>query len=119
MQFRARECVVEILKVATPDDCIGLGGWCLLGRQTNWMPEFFVTCYEVLPLIAAAGIKHVHLFGVLYLPALGGLLWLCDQYNLAVSTDSTRPILQTTWKGASYRKKANIQFTYWRDNVNW
>jgi hypothetical protein len=114
-----RECVVDILKIATPDDWIGLGGWCILGRQISWMPEFFVTCYEVLPLISTAGIKHVHIFGVLYLPALGGLLWLCDQYNLVVSTDSTRPILQTTWKGDQNRRKANIQFPYWRDNVNW
>jgi hypothetical protein len=114
-----RECVVEILKVATPKDWVGLGGWCLLGRQTKWMPEFFATCYEVLPLIASAGIKHVHIFGVLYFPALGGLLWLCDQYNLTVSTDSTRPILQTTWKSAQNRRRANIQCSYWRDNVNW
>ena len=114
-----RECVMEILKVATKEDWIGFGGWCILGRQTSWLPEFWSTCYEVLPLIASAGTRHIHLFGVLYLPALGGLLWLCDRYDLTVSTDSTRPIAQTIWKKEENRKKANTQFEYWRDNVSW
>ena len=110
------ECVQEVLKVATPSDWIGLGGWCILGRQKSWMPEFWATLHAILPIISAANIKHVHLFGVLYLPALGGLLWLADHYGLTVSTDSTRPVLEATWAD---QKKSGARFAYWRENVAW
>jgi hypothetical protein len=92
--FQYAECVKEVLKVATPDDIIGLGGWCIIGCRTSYLPEFFATILLILPLIAARGITRIHIFGVLYLPALGRLLWLADQLGLRVSTDSTRPILQ-------------------------
>jgi len=114
--FQYRECAAEVLRLATPDDWIGLGGWCILGMRQTWMPTFWQTLPLVLPMIAARGITHVHIFGVLYLPALGGLLWLTDQHGLAVSTDSTAPVLACTWKNW---KKAGARKRYWRDNVAW
>lgn len=109
------ECAVEVLKVATPADWLGLGGWCILGRERRWMPTFWQTLRSVLPL-AAKVVKNIHIFGVLYQPALGGLLWLADQYGLSVSTDSTSPILNCTWKD---KKKSGARCHYWRDNVAW
>ena len=113
-----RECMQEILSVATPADIIGFGGWCILGRLTSWLPEFWRTIRGTFPLIARAGIKDVHIFGVLYLPALGGMLWLADQYGLNISTDSTAPVIACTWKN---KKKAGVKVEsgYWRDNVDW
>jgi hypothetical protein len=35
----------------------------------------------------------VHIFGVIYPHALGRLLWACDQYDIAISTDSIGPNL--------------------------
>jgi hypothetical protein len=59
----------------------------------------------------------------MYEVALGGLLWLADQFKapdgshqLAVSTDSTKPVLACTWKNW---KKAGARERYWRDNVAW
>lgn len=112
--FQYEECMIEVLKVAQPDDCIGLGGWCLLGRWKTWLPTFWATLYRVLPRIAGAGVKRVHIFGVLYLPALGGLLWLADKYGLNVSTDSSAPILSCT---RGNLQKAGARASYWRDNV--
>lgn len=111
-----RECVQEVLRVATPDDWIGLGGWCILGRLQSWLPTFWATLYECLPLIQCAGVRHVHLYGVLWQPAVGGLVWLADQYGLSVSTDSASPVLVTTWKN---KKRSGARCDYWRDNVNW
>lgn len=113
------ECLIEVLKVTQPEDWIGLGGWCILGRQTRWMPTFWQTIHRVLPRIARSGIQNIHIFGVLYQPALGGLVWLADQYGLSVSTDSTAPILACTWKGAEKLKKSGARRPYWRDNVAW
>lgn len=110
------ECAAGVLRYARTGDILGLGGWCILGRFTRWLPEFWATLHIVLPMAVYAGIQDVHIFGVLYLPALGGLLWLADQYGLNVSTDSTAPILNCTWKD---KKKSGARCDYWRDNVRW
>jgi hypothetical protein len=114
--YQYQECVTEVLKVAQPHDWIGLGGWCIIGMRQAWRPTFWQTMRLVLPQIAKAGIKHVHIFGVLFLKAVGGLLWLADECGLAVSTDSTAPVLACTWKNW---KKAGARHPYWRDNVAW
>ncbi|HET8647334.1 MAG TPA: hypothetical protein VFO85_17690 [Vicinamibacteria bacterium] len=117
--YQYDDCAAEVLQVARPGDWIGLGGWCILGRQRRWMPTFWQTLRRVLPRIAQAGIGHVHIFGVLYQPALGGLTWLADQHGLTVSTDSTAPVLACTWRGEAKLKKAGARHPYWRDNVRW
>lgn len=107
-------CARRVLEVATPADWIGLGGWCILGRYTTWLPAFYETLTRCLPLIASAGVRHVHILGVLYLPALGPLLWLADQVGLTVSTDSSAPLLSCARGNA---KKAGVRAPYWRDNI--
>jgi len=54
------------------------------------MSIFRETILGVIPL-ASTMTKRVHIWRVLYAPAFGELLWLCDQYNLKLSTDSTGP----------------------------
>lgn len=116
-----RECTQEILNLARPGDIIGLGGWCILGRRTTLLPEFWKTIRAIFPLVAARGIRDVHIFGVLYGPALGGMLWLADQYGLAVSTDSSAPIRSAACTSTRTRKKAGVRVMDgdWRDNVRW
>lgn len=114
--YQYQECLTEVLKVATPADWIGLGGWCIIGMRQTWMPTFWQTMRLILPQIKAAGVGHVHIFGVLFLKAIGGLSWLADQHGLTVSTDSTAPILNCTWKD---QKKSGARMPYWRDNVAW
>lgn len=110
------ECSAEVLRVAQSVDWFGFGGWCPLGRRTTLLPEFWRTLRLVLPMVAKAGVRHVHIFGVLYLPALGGLVYLADQHGLSVSTDSTAPILACTRRD---KKRAGVRAEYWRDNVQW
>lgn len=112
-------CVAEVLRVATSTDWIGLGGWCILGRYTTWLPTFWATLHAVLPRIAAAGIRHVHIFGVLYQPALGGLLWLADRHGLTVSTDSSAPMLSARFTDPAKLKKAGARAPDWEQNVAW
>jgi hypothetical protein len=121
-----QECMAEVLRVATPDDIIGFGGWCILGRFTSWLPEFWRTLRLTFPMIVQKGCQDIHIFGVLYQPALGGMLYLADQYGLKVSTDSTAPIKACLWKcedktTEAYRKKAGtrVKSGYWLDNCNW
>lgn len=116
MQYAA--CAEQVLRVAKPDDWIGLGGWCILGRYTSYLPTFWQSLYLTLPMVKAAGVGHVHIFGVLYQPALGGLLWIADREGLTVSTDSTAPVLSCT---RSDHKRAGVRAAsgYWRDNVAW
>jgi hypothetical protein len=70
--------------------------------------------YRILPLIQESGVRRVHLFGVMYRPVLGGLLWLCDRHGLAISTDSSGPVLAVTWKDG---KKAGAVKPTWEENT--
>lgn len=110
------ECVAEVLKATQPGDIFGLGGWCILGRNTRMLPVFWQTINRVLPMVKAASLDRIHIFGVLYLPALGGLLWLADEVGLSVSTDNSRPILDCSFPNP---QRAGCRFPYWRDNVAW
>lgn len=110
-------CTRAVLDVARPGDWLGLGGWCILGRwQRAWLPTFWATLRAVLPLTAAAGVGHVHVFGVLWLPALGGLLWLADRHGLTISTDSARPLMDVA-RGDP--KRAGARGATWRESVSW
>ena len=112
-----RECIAEVLRVAAPADWIGLGGWCILGRYRHrWAPAFWETLRAGLPPIARAGVRRVHLFGVLWPPALGVLLCLADRHALAVSTDSGAPLLAATWPDP---KRAGVRAATYRGNVAW
>jgi hypothetical protein len=108
------ECARGVLAHATPEDWFGLGGWCILGWFRSWIPTFWATARRVLPLVAERGLKRCHIFGVMYLPVLGPLLWLCDQHGLECSTDSSGPVLQTTWAD---RVKAGAYCDTWEANV--
>jgi hypothetical protein len=108
------DCVRGVLAHARPGDWLGLGGWCILGWYRSWIPTFWDAMRRVLPLAASAGLSRVHVFGVMYQPVLGGLLWLCDRLRLGLSTDSSGPILQPTWKD---RVKAGAYAETWEENV--
>lgn len=111
------ECAAGVLGKAKPGDILGLGGWCILGRMTSYLPELWRTIRLVVPMTAVAGLDWIHIFGVLYLPALGGLLWLADQYNIRVSTDSTAPVLSCAYRDP---KKAGVRVPGgWRANAEW
>lgn len=110
------ECVTEVLRVATPDDCIGFGGWCILGRWRTWIPVFLETCWRTFSKIARAGVCHVHIFGMMYEPALAPALWLADEFGLCLSVDSSKPVLACTW---SDPKKAGVRAEGADANVRW
>lgn len=112
-------CTREVLQIATSADWIGLGGWCILGKQQRWMPTFRQTLIEVIPLIAASPVNHVHIYGVLFEPAIGNLLWMCDRYGLTVSTDSKKPLSDCRWNTPEQRKQAGARFDNYKQNVDW
>ena len=116
------DCVKQILSFAKPGDAIALGGWCIMGmpRYQSWLPEFHRTLRLSIPAIAQAGIKHVHLYGVLWEPATAVFAYNCHQNGITCSTDSCQPI--TACKRSSKPnalKKAGARKPYWKDNVTW
>lgn len=116
-------CAGRVLAVAEPGDWAGLGGWCILGRYSRqWLPTFWAAMAETIPQIAAAGLGHAHIFGCLYLPALAGLLWLCDAYGLTLSTDSARPLMDVTRAASDARhgrNKSGARGETWPESVAW
>jgi hypothetical protein len=116
-----RRCVERVLEVATPGDWIGLGGWCILGHLNfkHYLFEFFKVLNECVELVALANIKHIHLFGVRYEPAVAAMQWTCDRYGISCSTDSSRVLLDCRVATSSVLKKSGARESYWRDNVDW
>jgi len=87
------ECVQRIAPTFNDGDILGLGGWCIMGIRKKLIHSFRPTIRMVVPF-AAQFTKRIHIWGVLYAPALGNLLWLCDQYGIKLSTDSTGPTVR-------------------------
>lgn len=106
-----RRCVDSVLNFAQPDNCIGLGGWRNIGIYKSWQPSFEDLLCEIIPLIATAEIKKIHIYGVLYLQALGRLQYICDQYQIQLSTDSCSPMVAA--------RNRNGKYDYWRDEVEY
>jgi hypothetical protein len=82
------DCALRIMPYLQAGDLFGLGGWCILGRRRSLMPVFREMIRKVIPAIPC---QRVHIWGVLYAPAIGELLWMCDQFGKMLSTDSTGP----------------------------
>jgi hypothetical protein len=103
-------CVQAILPYFQPEDMLGLGGWCITGKlPAQILPAFREMLHLVLPFLGKEGIRRVHIWGCLYAPALGELLYLCDQYGIALSTDSVGPSLRPVYGKWGY--------SYWTDRT--
>ncbi len=73
-------------------DIFGLGGWCISGLMPLVMrPPFNETMLTIIPFLAESGVKNAHIWGVSDVTFLGPLLWMCDQYGIKISTDSSAP----------------------------
>lgn len=107
------KCSEDILSISSlsGDDMFGLGGWCIIGIKRNSLRDIFrEIIIEVIPKICERGLKKVHIWGSMYAPALGELLWICNKHNLKLSTDSSgvhrRPYFgiwgYADWKDKSY-----------------
>jgi hypothetical protein len=106
------QCAYQILEYTDFNDIFGLGGWCISGKMPLQMiPHFSRTIWLVIPLIASANIKRVHIWGVMDSEFLGPLLWLCDQYDLILSTDSAGPQLRPVmgeWGYKGWKRPYNV-----------
>ena len=106
------ECAVRILEYFNPDsDIFGLGGWCIAGKMPlNIRPSFNATMIKIIPFLAKASVKKVHIWGVMDITFLGPLLWLCDQHGLKLSTDSSGPQVRPTRGEWGYRGWRNTAY---------
>jgi hypothetical protein len=84
-------CTREVAQMVEETDMVGLGGWCILGKQRSLFPIFVEIMDAVIPIIAASPCRRVHIWGMMYAPALAELLWLCNRYGLQLSVDSSGP----------------------------
>ena len=107
-------CAKEITPMMNMDiDIFGLGGWCILGKKkTTLFPDFVEIMSNVIPYLSSAGVKKVHIWGVLYAIPLGSLLWICDKYNINLSTDSSGPQKRPAfgqWGFANWKDKDYVR----------
>lgn len=57
-------CLKSILEIASPDDIIGLGGFCILSKSKKYETEFYEVVNEGFPMIQENGNTRVHIFGM-------------------------------------------------------
>ncbi len=100
-------CAEQIVPLMEEGDLFGLGGFCITGKlPAQIMPVFREVVTLVIPFLGREGVKRLHIWGVCYAKALGELLWMCDQYGIAVSTDSSGPSVKPSlgeWGYAEWR----------------
>jgi hypothetical protein len=107
-------CAEEVVPMMDLDkDIFGFGGWCIIGRKkASLFKDFVEIVSDVVPYLSENGVKKIHIWGVLYSKPLGALLWICDKYNIELSTDSSgpqkRPVFGqwgfADWKDATYQR---------------
>ena len=104
------KCAQRLMPTFQEGDWFGFGGWCITGLMPQiMMPVLRETVSLVVPFLAKEGIKHIHIWGVIYPKALGVLLWECDQHGITVSTDSVGPHMKPT-------RDKDWGYGEWRDN---
>jgi len=112
-------CAAEIVKVMQSDDIFGLGGWCITGLIRHVMlPAAASILPGVFEVLGKAGVKRVHVFGVILPKLLGFLLYLCDLYGIRLSTDSAGPATEParngnwgygSWTNPKYKKPFSLE----------
>jgi hypothetical protein len=110
-------CVEQLLSYFQDGDILGLGGWCILGKVPSLVPSFWQTMSLVIPFLAAEGVERVHIWGCIYRPAIGNLLYLCDQYGLKLSADTAHPCYAPAWGNWGYGSWRAKQGEYQRAPV--
>ena len=83
------QCLREVLQIAQPRDCIGMGGFCIIGSRKSLQPQFFEIQEKAFTLIKSAGISDIHLFGVTTIPVLEKWSELASPYGFSLSVDSS------------------------------
>lgn len=105
-------CAENILKVFnTQTDTIGLGGWCIVGKmRRRMMGSFIETTNNLMPILKDNNVKNIHIWGVVFPNALGHLLYLCNKYEIALSTDSVGPQLKPCFGAWGYGDWTNNNY---------
>lgn len=107
------DCARQVVPLLEAGDVLGFGGWCITGKMRSvMMPIFRETIRLVIPWLGRVGVKRIHIWGVLYAPALGELLWMCDQQDIALSTDSSGPSWRPSfgeWGFANWKDKTYVK----------
>ena len=106
------ECSTHIMEwFDCQSDIFGLGGWCIAGKMPSVMREpFDDTMTLVIPFLAGAGVKKVHIWGVTDVDFLGPLLYLCDDAGLKLSTDSSGASRRPSFGQWGYKGWTNNKF---------
>lgn len=58
------ECLKAMLDIASPEDIIGFGGFCILSKSVKYETEFYEVVNKGFPMIHDRGIDRVHIFGM-------------------------------------------------------
>ncbi|MDR1405295.1 MAG: hypothetical protein LBJ20_07025 [Candidatus Methanoplasma sp.] len=91
------KCIKSVLKVATSDDMIGFGGFCIMSKSLDYEKQFYEIINKAFPLIHKKGITRVHIFGVGIFRALIQADVYARMNGLECSYDTSSPEMNATF----------------------
>ena len=99
-------CLGEVLNLAIPSDCIGLGGFCVIGNKPKLIKQFLDISKIAFPMISKCGISDIHLFGVTAARVLLPWYQIAKEYDFNLSIDSSaferRSIFGEVFRGGKW-----------------
>jgi len=111
-------CLKEILEFAQPEDIIGFGGFCIISRSKIYEEQFYEIIKIAFPMIAAKGIKRVHLFGVGMFRVLLRMELEAKQYGLECSYDTSSAELNAVMGRVFDPSKLQLSAVFSKDEKN-
>lgn len=90
-------CLKAILDIASPEDIIGFGGFCILSKSVKYETEFYEVVNKGFPLIHDYGNSRVHIFGMGVFRVLVQAELYARKTGIECSYDTSSPELNSVF----------------------
>ena len=91
------DCVERVLSISNPEDIIGFGGFCIVSKGGFYERQYYRIIKKAIPMIAEAGNKRVHIFGLGMFRALTQTDIYARMHGIEASYDTSSPELNATF----------------------
>lgn len=91
------DCLKAILDIASPEDIIGFGGFCILSKSVKYETEFYDVVNRGFPLIRENRNQRVHIFGMGVFRVLVQTELYARKTGIECSYDTSSPELNSVF----------------------
>ncbi len=91
------DCLKAMLDIASPEDIIGFGGFCILSKSVKYETEFYEVVNKGFPMIHENGNERVHIFGMGVFRVLVQAELYARLHGIECSYDTSSPELNSVF----------------------